>query len=47
LIHILLIGPLLIWIGYKKEKTPLYAFDLLLMLGFASIGYHTSYLFST
>jgi hypothetical protein len=46
-IHILLIGPLLMWIGYKKDKVPLYAFDLLLMLGFASIGYHTYYLFST
>ena len=46
MIHIFLIGPLLIWIGYKKEKTPSYAFDLLLMLGFASIGYHSYYLFS-
>jgi len=44
IIHILLVGPLLVWIGYYKEKTPKYAFDLLLMLGFASIGYHGYYL---
>lgn len=44
MIHILLVGPLLVWIGYNKEKTPKYAFDLLLMLGFASIGYHGYYL---
>ena len=43
-IHILLVGPLLIWIGYKKEKTPRYAFELILMLAFASIGYHGFYL---
>lgn len=45
MIHIILIAPLLIWIGYKKDKTPSYVFDLILMLGFASIGYHTYYLF--
>jgi hypothetical protein len=45
MIHIFLVGPLLIWIGYKREKTPSYAFDLLLMLGFAAIGYHTYCLF--
>jgi hypothetical protein len=41
LIHIFLIGPLLIWIGIKKGKTPFYFFDFLLMFGFASLGYHT------
>jgi len=45
MIHIFLVGPLLVWIGYNKEKTPKYAFDLLLMLGFASIGYHGYYLY--
>ena len=47
IIHIFFIAPLLIWIGYKREKTPSYVFDLILMLGFASIGYHSFYLFST
>lgn len=45
LIHIILIGPLLIWIGWKKEKASTYAYDFLLMFGFASLGYHLYYLF--
>lgn len=45
IIHILLVGPLLVWIGYKKENTPRYAFELLLMLGFACIGYHGYYMY--
>ena len=44
LIHILLVGPLLIYIGYNGEKTARLYFELLLMLGFASIGYHGYYL---
>jgi len=45
LIHIILVGPLLIYIGYNKENTKRLFFELLLMLGFASIGYHGYYLF--
>jgi Na+-transporting methylmalonyl-CoA/oxaloacetate decarboxylase beta subunit len=45
LIHILLVGPLLIYIGYNRENTKRKYFELLLMLGFASIGYHGYYLF--
>ena len=45
LIHILIIGPLLIYIGYQKEKTSRKFFELLLMLGFAAIGYHGYYIF--
>lgn len=45
LIHILLVGPLLIYIGYNGEKTSRKYFEMLLMLGFASIGYHGYYLF--
>lgn len=45
LIHILLVGPLLIYIGYNREKTARLYFELLLMLGFAAIGYHGYYLF--
>jgi hypothetical protein len=44
LIHIFIIGPTLIWIGYNKEKTSRRYFEILLMLGFASIGYHGYYL---
>ena len=45
LIHILLVGPLLVYIGYNREKTARLYFELLLMLGFAAIGYHGYYLF--
>jgi len=45
-IHFFLIGPLLIFIGLNKEKTQRLYFELLLMLAFASIGYHGYYLFN-
>ena len=44
LIHILLIGPLLIYIGYYREDTERMYFELLLMLCFAVFGYHGFYL---
>ena len=44
LIHIFIVGPILIYIGYNKEKTQRLYFEILLMLGFASIGYHGYYL---
>jgi hypothetical protein len=43
-IHIGMIGPLLIYIGYMKESTPKKAFEFALMLAFASFGYHLYYL---
>ena len=43
-IHIFLIAPLLIYIGISKEKTPRKYFEIMLMLGFASLGYHGYYL---
>jgi lipoprotein signal peptidase len=46
LIHILLVGPLLVFIGYNAEKTSRLYFELLMMLGFAAIGYHGFYLFN-
>ena len=45
LIHVFIIGPLLIYIGYNGEKTTRKFFEILLMLGFTSIGYHLYYLF--
>jgi len=44
LIHICIIGPLLCYIGYNRDKTTRPYFELLLMLGFAAIGYHSYYL---
>jgi hypothetical protein len=43
-IHILLVGPLLIYIGYNNKNTPRLYYELLLMLGFAAIGYHGYYM---
>lgn len=43
-IHIFLVGPLLIYIGYNNKTTKRFYYELLLMLGFAAIGYHGYYL---
>lgn len=43
-IHLFIIGPLLLYIGLNREKTERRYFEILLMLGFASIGYHGYYL---
>ena len=45
LLHVFIIGPLLVYIGYTGEKTARKFFEILLMLGFASIGDHLYYLF--
>jgi hypothetical protein len=39
-IHVLLVAPLLMYIGYNKKETPRSAYELLLMAGFAAGGYH-------
>lgn len=39
-IHVLLVAPLLIYIGYHDKETPRFAYELLLMAGFAAAGYH-------
>lgn len=43
-IHLFIIGPLLLYIGLNRENTERRYFEILLMLGFASIGYHGYYL---
>lgn len=43
-IHVLLIAPLLLWIGYFQKETPRLCFELLLMLAFSAAGYHAYYL---
>jgi hypothetical protein len=43
-IHALIIGPLLVYIGYNKTDTSRKFFEILLMLGMAAIGYHGYYL---
>jgi hypothetical protein len=44
LIHVLLVGPLLMYIGWTGDQTPRKFFELLLMFGFAAIGYHGYYI---
>lgn len=44
LIHIFIVGPLVAYIGYNGQNTSRKYFELLLMLAFASIGYHGYYL---
>ena len=43
-IHIFLVGPLLMYIGYNGVATERKYFELLLMMGFAALGYHGYYL---
>ena len=40
LIHVFLIAPLLIWIGYYGKKTERPAYDMLLITAFGAFGYH-------
>ncbi len=43
LLHVLLIGPLLIYIGFKGKNTERKFFEYLLLLAFATIGYNGFY----
>jgi hypothetical protein len=43
-IHVLIVGPLLVYIGYKGLDTSRKFFEILMMLGMAAIGYHSYYL---
>lgn len=43
-IHIFLIGPLLVLIGYLNKSAPRKLFEIILMFAFASIGYHGYYM---
>ena len=42
--HLIIVAPILIYIGIKKQDTPYYFYQFLIMLAFAAIGYHTYYL---
>jgi len=43
-IHIFIVGPLLVYIGVYEKKTPRKYFEIILMLAFASLGYHSYYI---
>lgn len=40
-IHFFYIGPLLVYIGYKQDKTERYFYEILLIMGFGALGYHS------
>lgn len=40
LIHALIVGPLLLYIGAQQRDTPRAAYEMTAMLGFAVFGYH-------
>ena len=39
-IHVLLVAPAFLWIGYNGKKTERAAYEILLMLAFAALGHH-------
>ena len=41
LFHIIIVAPLLLYIGYNRRETPRSAYELSIMVGFAALGYHT------
>ena len=43
-IHILLVAPLLLIMGYLKKDANRRYFEMLLLLGFSALGYHGLYL---
>ena len=43
-IHIFLVAPVLIAIGYGNGNAPRYFREICIMLGFAAMGYHAFYL---
>ena len=45
-IHLLLVVPILAWITVKGKETERRVFEMLLMLGFAALGYHAYHLIS-
>jgi lipoprotein signal peptidase len=43
-IHIFIIAPILLYIGYHKQTSRLLYYELLMLIAFAAIGYHSYYL---
>lgn len=40
LIHVLIVAPLLLWIGFHGKKTGRPAYDMLLLTAFGALGFH-------
>jgi len=47
LIHVLFVGPLLMYIGYNKKNTGKWAYESCILVGSAALGYHTYVLAKT
>jgi hypothetical protein len=45
--HLFIVGPLLLYVGIMRDKTERKWFEFILMLAFASLGYHGYYLLLT
>lgn len=43
-IHLFCVSPVLIYVGYYQNKSKFLFYELLLLLGFSCIGYHSYYL---
>jgi hypothetical protein len=43
-LHFLYVGPLLMYIGYKEKDTPRYVYEVLAIVAFGALGYHTYHL---
>ena len=46
LLHILIVGPLLIYLGWQKCQIPDWVWTLLIVLGVVVMGYHGYLLYS-
>lgn len=40
LIHMFAVAPLMVYVGYYQKQSMRFGYELMLMLGFASLGYH-------
>jgi len=38
--HALVVGPVLIWLGWTGQKSPEFLYPVMSLLGFAAFGYH-------
>lgn len=42
--HALVVGPVLIWLGWKGKQAPEFLYPVMSLLGFAALGYHGQHL---
>ncbi len=44
LLHVFVVGPLLLYIGFNEQQTPRAGYELLAITAFGALGYHTYHL---